>query len=191
MRVFLADEAACLFALRAVQTRVRQQPACKAHVAYVQHKARAGQPKAFNGQAQHLARAVEVHIAQKLHAQLADFGKFMVGGRKAVHAFMVVQLFHLPPLRPRLFDDGQRHIGPEGHELAACAGKAEHAFAGEKALVFKVECVFLKAAHGKAGIAIAFIQLAQFQHQALLGTEHIGNGHGTPSFRDGGQYSML
>lgn len=169
-----------LLALCAVQPRVGQQSARKAHVAHIQHKVRSGQPQAFDGQAQHLARAVEVHIAQKFHAQLADLGKFMVGGGETVYAFMVVQLFHLPPLRPRPLDDGQRHIRPEGHELAACASEAEHAFAGEKALVFQIECVLLKAAHGKARIAIAFIQAAQAEHQALLGAEHIGNGHGTP-----------
>ena len=115
----------------------------------------------------------------------------MVGGGETVHAFVVVQLLHLTPLRPRPFDDGQSHIGLERHELAARIREAEYALAGEKALVFQVERIFLKAAHGKARISIALVQAAQAEHQALLGTEHIGNGHETPSFRDGGQYSML
>ena len=92
----------------------------------------------------------------------------MIGGGKTVYAFVVVQLFHLPPLRPRSLDDGQRHIRLESHELAAGVGKTEYAFTGEKALVFQVERVFLKAAHGKAGVAVALVQPAQIQHQALL-----------------------
>ena len=180
VRVLLADEADGLLALRAVQPRISQQPARKAHVTDIQHKARSGEPQALDGQAQHFACAIEIYLAQQLHTQLTDLGKLVVGGRKAIYAFMVVQLFHLPPLRPRPLDNGQRHIRPESHELAACAGKAEHAFAGEKALVFQIKCVLLKAAHGKARIAIAFIQAAQAEHQALLGAEHIGNGHGTP-----------
>ncbi len=106
--------------------------------------------------------------ADALHAHLVDFLELAAAAFGAVDAFAVIELERRALGDARVFDDAERDIGLERHELAAEALECQDGLTAQKPLVVEIQRVFLELAHLVEGVAVLFVEGSELEIGALV-----------------------
>ena len=140
---------------------------------YVQYIVRADGSQTPHGQGRDLIDVVQVQVADALQAGLHDLLEALVALAGAVDGLIIIHFARAGLVLSRVLDDGEGHVGHEGHEDAAGVGERDHPVADQKVFVSYIEVIGLEFTHFEAAVAVVFIQSPQAENRLLIAAQDV------------------
>ena len=146
-----------------------QQAGDKSHVADFQHGGHVQGRQTLQSQLHNFRLGGRIHGAHTFQAHLVDGLECMAFPAGAANFFIIIEALALTGGRLSRFGNGQRHVRFDGPQLAVQVGKGDHLGIRQKALVFLIQCVFLKPGTTILAIPGPFVQSTQTERCLFRG----------------------